>query len=119
MRWHNNEIGRNCLRESTDLIEGRCAVQNMAGCGDAAFTCHRLKLLEDASFNVLLICHEGKRDHRRSWCHKVRCVIKLTDVGELYRNTKTRREPLGRVDGLDRHLREIDRHEDISDAQFY
>src|SRR5438034_1193816 len=27
-------------------------------------------------------------------CHEVRCVIKLTDVGEMYRNTKTRREPL-------------------------
>src|SRR5678815_5941504 len=74
MRRHHNEIGRDCLREPADFIEGRCATEHIAGGGrDAAFTCHLLELFERGLFANPLVCHEGKWDDRRRWCHN--CLL--------------------------------------------
>ena len=84
MRRHHNEIGRDCLRKPADFIEGRCATEHIAGGGrDAAFTCHLLELFERGLFSNLLVCHEGKWGDRRRWRHKVCCVIKMTNMGEM------------------------------------
>src|SRR5678816_2512970 len=78
--WHDDEIGRNCLRQPTNFIERRCAAEYIAGRGrDAAFTCHLLKLFERSLFSDLLIWHKGKWDHRRNRRHKIRSVIELMD----------------------------------------
>jgi hypothetical protein len=77
MRWHHDEIGGNGLRQPTNFIEGRGATEHIAGGGrDAAFTCHLLEFFERGLFSILFVCHEG-------WSHKVRCVIRLTNMGEM------------------------------------
>jgi hypothetical protein len=82
--WHHDEIGRNCLRQPTDFIEGPCATEHIALRGrDAALTSHFLELFQRGLFSVLLVCHEGKWDDRRCWGHKVRSVIELTNMGEM------------------------------------
>src|SRR4051794_16638018 len=81
MRRHHNEIGTDCLRKSADFMEGRCATEHIARRGrDTAFTSHFLELFKRGLFSKLLVCHQGKWDHRRSWCHKVCCVIRLTNM---------------------------------------
>src|SRR5215510_13790571 len=83
VRWHHNEIRGDYLCQPTNFIEGRCATEHMALRGrNAAFTCHLLELCERGLFSVLLVWHEGKGDNRRGWCHKIRCVIALTNVGK-------------------------------------
>ena len=84
MRRHHNEIGRDCLRKPTDFIEGRCATEHIAGRGrDAAFSGHFLELFERGLLSILVVSHEGKWDNRRRWCHKVSCVIEMTNMGEM------------------------------------
>ena len=84
MRRHHNKIGRHCLRKPADFIEGRCATEHIARRGrDATFTCRLLELFERGLFSNLLVCHEGKWDARRRRCHKVCCVIEVTNMGEM------------------------------------
>src|SRR5215475_15820820 len=90
VRWHHDEIGRNCLRKPTNFIEGRCATEDIATRRrDAAFSCHFLEFFERGLFSILLVWHKGKRDHRRSRRHKVCCAIELTNMRETYRSAKT------------------------------
>ena len=85
VRWHDDESGRDCLRKPADFIEGRRATEHMAACRrDAAFTSYSLKLFERGLFSILLVCYEGKWDDRRRWCHKVRGVIEMTNMREMY-----------------------------------
>ena len=82
MRWHDDEIGGDGVRQPTDFIEGRCATEHIAGRRrDAAFTGHFLELVERGLFCILVVSHEGKWDNRRSWCHEVCCVIEMTNMG--------------------------------------
>src|SRR4029077_14262179 len=113
MRRHYDEIGRNCLRKSADFIEGRCATEHIAGGGrDAAFTCHLLELFERGLFSNLLVYHEG-------WGHKVRCVIRLTNMGEMDRSAKTPSQLLGDLNRLHRQFREVDWDDDVLNAQCF
>src|SRR4029077_13754460 len=113
MRRHDDEIGRDCLRQPADFIEGRRATEHMAACRrDAAFTSYSLKLFERSLFSNLLVCHEG-------WGHEVRCVIRLTNMGEMDRSAKTPSQLLGDLDRLHRHFREVDWDDDVLNAQCF
>src|SRR5262245_25987826 len=78
---------------------------------------HLLELFEQSLFFVLPVWHKRKWDNGRCWCHKVRCVIKLTDVREMYRSAKTPSQLLGDLDRLHRHFREIDWDDDVLNVQ--
>src|SRR5215471_12407350 len=85
VRWHDDEFGRNCLPNPANFVERRSATEHMAVRGrDAAFTCHLLEVFERGLFCVLLVCHEGKRNDGRSRRHKVCCVVKLSNMGQMY-----------------------------------
>ena len=120
MRWHHDEIGRNCLRKPGDFIEGRCTTEHIAlRRRDAAFTCHFLELFERGLFSGLLVRYQGKWDHRRRRSHKVACVIELANMREVYRSAKTPSQLPGDLDGLHRHFREIDWDDDVLNVQLF
>src|SRR6516164_7723662 len=84
VRWHDHEIGRNCLRQPTNFIEWRCATKHIASRrGDSAFTCHSFELVECALFCILLVWHKRERDDRRSRRHTVQSVIELRSMREV------------------------------------
>ena len=53
----------------------------------------------------------------KAWGHKVRCVIRLTNMGEMDRSAKTPSQLLGDLDRLHRHFREVDWDDDVSNFQ--
>ena len=53
----------------------------------------------------------------KAGAHKVPCVIRLTNMGEMDRSAKTPSQLLGDLDRLHRHFREVDRNDDVLNVQ--
>jgi hypothetical protein len=118
VRWHDDQIGRNCLRKPTNFIEWRCATEHIAlRRRDAAFGRYLLELFERGLLSVLFIWQKSKREDGRSGRHDVCCVIQLTNMGEMDRSRETPSQLPGDFDRLHRHFREIDWDDDVLNVQ--
>ena len=112
---HDDEIGADVARQSADFIERGSAGLEVTGPAvhQVVLACEVLQLPGEPLLRVLVVANHRKWNERRCRRHDSGRVIKLVNVRKMNGRAKTLSQTLRGFDRLDRHLRKIDRHENV------